>query len=233
MVSTDRYFDGREMLMVHNMFRREFMLATGLVERVFDGDDERIEIVISHLEFITNVLHTHHELEDHQVWPLLRQRCHSDLKNAICYARDQHAAIDRAAAELAGSLATWRRDASADSRSRVALALDTLLPVLLQHMDFEEQHVVPAMETYITQEEWNRMIQAAALDLPPTDLPLEFGMLMYEADPEIVEQVVWNMPEQLRLIIRQTAAHSFAKHARRVHGTTIPLRSNEIQEAIR
>lgn len=232
MLRTDRYFDGREMLMVHNMFRREFMLATGLVEQVIDGDGERIETVISHLQFITNILHKHHELEDRQVWPLLRRRCHDELKRDICHAQHQHAAIDWATADLVESLAAWRVDASADSRSRVALALSELVPVLLQHMDFEEQQVVPVMETYITQEEWDRLIQAAAADVPPVDMPLEFGMLMYEADPEVVERVVWNMPEQLRLVIRQTAAHSFAEHTRRVHGTDIPLRSNEIHEVI-
>jgi hypothetical protein len=96
-------------------------------------------------------------------------------------------------------------------------------------MDFEEQHVVPVMEKYITLGEWNQLIQAVAVDLVPVDMPLEFGMIMYEGDPEIVDVAVSNMPEELRPVIRQTAAQSFAEHATRVHGTATPLRSSEIR----
>jgi hypothetical protein len=95
-------------------------------------------------------------------------------------------------------------------------------------MDFEEQHVVPIMEKSITQAEWNQMIQAATVNLVPADVPLEFGMLMYEGDPEIVDLVVSNMPEELRPVIRQTAAQSYGEHATRVHGTATPVRSTEI-----
>ena len=85
------------------------------------------------------------------------------------------------------------------------------------------------MEKHITQTEWNKLLQAAAVDFLPADMPLEFGMMMYEAEPEVVELAVRNMPEQLRPVIRQTAAQSFAEHAMRVHGTATPLRSSEIR----
>src|SRR5262245_15370614 len=68
---TDQYFDAREMQMVHRMFRREFHLAPGLVRRVLEGDSERAETVVGHLEFMANILHTHHSFEDHRVWPAL------------------------------------------------------------------------------------------------------------------------------------------------------------------
>src|SRR5262249_16028538 len=123
----------------------------------------------------------------------------------------------------------WRLDAAPGPRAELVAALDRLLPILLQHMDFEEQHIVPIMEKYITLGEWNQLIQAEAVELAPVDMPLEFGMLMYEGDPEIVDLTVSNMPDDLRPIIRQTAARSFAEHAMRLHGTATPLRSTEIR----
>ena len=229
MIKADEYFDAREMQMLHKMFRREFLLAAGLVRRVAEGDGERASIVASHLEFMVNILHTHHNFEDRQIWPLLLDRCPDESIPNVCRTGDQHAAIDAAISEVAESLAAWRLDAASGAREELATALEKLLPILVEHMDFEEQHVVPVMEKYITLGEWNQLIQAAAVDLVPVDMPLEFGMIMYEGDPEIVDVAVSNMPEELRPVIRQTAAQAFAEHARRVHGTATPLRSSEIQ----
>jgi hypothetical protein len=42
------HFDGREMLMVHDVFRREFALMPALVRGVAVGDHNRAQIVRSH-----------------------------------------------------------------------------------------------------------------------------------------------------------------------------------------
>jgi iron-sulfur cluster repair protein YtfE (RIC family) len=230
-IGTERHFDAREMLMVHNMFRREFLLAAGLVRRVIEGDDERAKTVGGHLEFMTNALHTHHGFEDRLIWPMLRERCPEDAIPDIARVADQHAALESGIAEVTESLAAWRCDAAADPRDRLASALDRLLPNLLQHMDFEEEYVVPVMAKHITKQEWDTLLQVVAADLPAPDMPLEFGMMMYEAEPEIVELAVCNMPDEMRTAIRQTAAQSFAEHSRRVHGTATPLRSSEIRRS--
>ena len=65
-----------------------------------------------------------------------------------------------------------RLNAAAGSPERLGAALDKLLPILLQHVDFEEQHVVPTMEKSITEAEWNQMTQAATVNLAPADMPL-------------------------------------------------------------
>jgi hemerythrin-like domain-containing protein len=68
-------FDGREMLMVHDVFRREFALMPALVRGVAVGDRSRAQIVIDHIEFVSTVLHHHHSAEDQYTWPLLLDRC--------------------------------------------------------------------------------------------------------------------------------------------------------------
>ena len=54
------------------------------------------------------------------------------------------------------------------------------------------------------------------------------GMLMYEGDPEAIEQIVATMSADTGLVIRQSAAPAFTAHAQRVHGTATPPRSTEL-----
>jgi hypothetical protein len=57
---------------------------------------------------------------------------------------------------------------------------------------------------------------------PKNDLPLIFGMMMYEADPAVIKAVLANAPLPARLILPITAPRLYASHARRVHGTSTP-----------
>jgi hypothetical protein len=54
------------------------------------------------------------------------------------------------------------------------------------------------------------------------------GMLMYEGDPESVEQVIAAMPADAGHLVRPLAAPTFAAHSQRVHGTATPPRSTEL-----
>ena len=60
------------------------------------------------------------------------------------------------------------------------------------------------------------------------ELPLMFGMLMYEGDPEIIERALAAMPADARPVITALAPQTFAEHSRAVHGTPTPPRSTEL-----
>jgi hypothetical protein len=49
-VEEQLHFDGGEMLMVHDVFRREFALMPALVRGVAVGDHNRAQIVTDHIE---------------------------------------------------------------------------------------------------------------------------------------------------------------------------------------
>jgi hemerythrin-like domain-containing protein len=229
MACAGQFFDAREMYMLHRMFRREFSLMPRAVQSAGNGDQEHVETVAGHIVFVTTALHGHHEFEDAQVWPILLERGAVDIVPHVRHVQEQHEEIERAAAGLDESVTYWRDDATAGARERVSAALDRMLPVLLEHMRFEEENVVPVMEKCITLAEWSQMIQASAAEhLLPADMPLLFGMTMYEGDPEIVDAAIANMPEEIRSIIRQTAARAFAMHAEKIHGTATPQRSTDL-----
>jgi hemerythrin-like domain-containing protein len=229
MTGAEQFFDAREMYMLHRMFRREFSLMPQVVQSAGNGAQERVRTVAAHIGFVANALHGHHEFEDAQVWPILRERGAADVMQHVHHVEEQHGKIERAVAELGESVTYWRDDATAGARERVSAALDRMLPVLLEHMRFEEENVVPVMEKCITLAEWNQMIQDSATEhLAPEDMPLMFGMTMYEGDPEIVDAAISNMPAEIAPIIRRTAAQAFAMHAEKIHGTATPPRSTQL-----
>ncbi|GII54691.1 hypothetical protein Pth03_30800 [Planotetraspora thailandica] len=222
------YFDGREMLMIHDMLRREFGLMPSVIRGVAAGDRERAQVVAGHIQGIAAVLHHHHHGEDENVWPFLVKHVPDEVAPVVRLMEDQHEVIAKLGSEIDATLGAWLGDPTAEAREVLADALDRFLPPLKEHLGIEEECVVPLMEQHVTATEWNRMIQASAAEVDPEALPLAFGMLMYEGDPEIVDLAISNMPPEVAPVIRRVAAQAFAAHSELIHGTSTPPRSTEL-----
>jgi hypothetical protein len=227
-ITSEQFFDGREMLVVHTMFRREFGLMPELVRGVAAGDQHRMRIVAGHLVGVATALHHHHRAEDEHAWPFLLERGSEDVASIVQLMEIQHANIDELAAEVDVALKAWGEGAATAYRDALADVLERLVPVLDQHMRLEEERAVPLMEKFITAAEWSRMVQAGTAGIDLGDLTLGFGMLMYEGEPEVVDLAIAALPPETHAVIRQRAARAFASHSERVHGTATPPRSNEL-----
>jgi hemerythrin-like domain-containing protein len=227
--SVQRYFM-REMAMVHRMFRREFLLAPALVRRVNVEDARRVHSVAAHLRFISTTLRQHHSDEDRYAWPLLTRRAPAQLCEHVAAVTGQHRRVDAAQAQVDAQLRAWSCGASVESGERLASVLEQLTDMLFEHMDYEERHVVPLMETHISLDEWDQIVQTmmASSDRKHSDAVLVLGMTMYEGDKDIIAHTLARMHPKERAGIRLTAALSYAEHALDVHGTTTPPRSTEI-----
>ena len=142
---------------------------------------------------------------------------------------DQHERVATLGHEVDKALSVWRHNATAESRGALVDILNRLTPPLTGHLSDEENGVVPLMEQHLTADEWNEMVAKGAADADPEQLPLGFGMLMYECDPEIIDRAIASMPADARPVMRQLAAQAFADHSLRVHGTTTPPRSTELR----
>ena len=53
-------------------------------------------------------------------------------------------------------------------------------------------------------------------------------MLMYEGDPDSIDQAIASMPADTRPVIRQLAAQTFVAHSLLVHRSATPPRSTEL-----
>lgn len=213
--------DVRDMLVVHGALRREFRLAPGLVEGVADGDVARAAVVGPHVRLLLDLLHVHHHGEDELLWPLLLERAPEPLVPVVELMERQHEGIEATSEEIGAVLGRWTATAAAGDRDALARLLTDLHAALDEHLRAEEQHVLPLAEQHVTPAEWGRLAQEVK-KLPVRVLPIAFGMLMYEGDPEVVRLILAEAPAVPRLLLPHLAPRAYARYARRVHGTPTP-----------
>ncbi|SHP38906.1 hemerythrin domain-containing protein [Mycobacteroides abscessus] len=226
-------FRRSEMLIVHNVFRREFPLMPGLVRAVTDGDRDRAQIIRTHIALVTEALHHHHVFEDTNIWPLLRDRLGGSptaLLNQmeVSLMEDQHHDMAELIPHLDTALSAWSEDPSALSRYVLVDVIERLISVLSDHLRTEESLVVPLLEQHITAAEWNGLLRKQQSAGDPDALALALGMMIYEGDPEAVDQVIDNLPADMRVGIKKRAESTFAAHSQQVHGTATPPFSTDL-----
>jgi hemerythrin-like domain-containing protein len=214
--------DVRDMYMAHTALRREFRLLPQLIRDVAPGDTVRADVIGAHAELLCRVLHTHHAGEDVLLWPKLLRRGGEEVATIVPAMQEQHQAIDQAHAEAAGLLPAWR--CTGHGGEVLAHAFELLLTVLIEHMAMEEEYILPLCETHITAAEWKELGEHGMAALPKKDLPLAFGMAMYEGDPAVIQAVLAHAPLPVRLLVPMLGRRGYAAHAKRVHGTPTPAR---------
>jgi hemerythrin-like domain-containing protein len=214
--------DTSAMVCIHVFLRREFRLAAGVVRDVGVGQAGRAAVVADHLEFLTDFLHHHHTGEDRLLWPKLLERVPDELAPVVHLMESQHERVDALLQEIAALLPVWRREPAADHREWLAALLDTLYVALAEHLDAEEQRLLPLAARTVTQDEWAELGEAGVAGVPKSRLPLVLGMFQYEGDPAVVAQIVAEAPAVIRWLVPPLARRAFRKHALAVHGTTTP-----------
>lgn len=214
--------DTRVMPVLHSAFRREFRLAGPLVRDVAPGDTARAEVVAAHLELLGLMLHHHHDIEDRLLWPLLLERVPEELAPIVHLMESQHDHVARIGERLATELPQWRATAAEEVRDRVAAAYDELYVALAEHLDAEEQRLLPIAARAVSQEEWDRMGEEGRDSAPPGHRSLTFGMFAYEGDPEGLALMLADAPPPVRWLVPRLGRRAYRRHALRVHGTATP-----------
>ena len=214
--------DTRDMNLVHVFLRREFRLAAGVVRAVDDGDTDRARTVADHLEFLTTVLHNHHTSEDAVLWPRLLERVPEELAPIVHLMEAQHARVDTLLQEIQRVQAQWSTTARTVDRDELARLFDELYVALVEHLEAEEERLLPIAARNITEAEWNQLGEEGLKKLRKKDLPLALGMLQYEGDPEVVDEVVGKTPLLIRKIVPALSRRAFRRHALAIHGTATP-----------
>ena len=217
--------DTGDMFAVHTLFRREFGLSPGLVRAVAADDMPRTALVAHHIDLLSGLLNSHHAAEDKHLWPRLRVRGTQELASIALVMEEQHKAIHHGLLQVMDAVERWREGASAGARDALADAIAQLLPLMREHLAAEEERAVPFIQKCITAAEYSAMAREAIGHVPPRDLPVLFGMMMYEAAPAVIDAVVSRMPAEVQGSIRELAAKAYAAHARDLYGTATPPRA--------
>jgi hemerythrin-like domain-containing protein len=212
------YADTRNMYDVHIMFRREFGLLPDLLQSVAQGDEGRVNVISDHIKLMCHTVHHHHMAEDTVLWPLLLARAPKEVDPVVHLSEGHHQRIDTLLKEVETQVAVWNGGASDDA---LAVTLRELAVSLFEHMNLEERLVLPVVERHIFASEWEAMEQSSVAEIAPQDMPLLFGMAMYESSEGIV-------PEPVRADIAPVAPGVYADYAERLYGTRTPPRSTDI-----
>lgn len=222
LMHTEALVDTREMVLIHTFVRRELRLAAGVVRRVPALDRGRAEVVADHVGFLAEFLHHHHTVEDEFLWPVLLKRVPDGLAPIVHLMESQHEGLDALLTRLGAELGRWRASASADDRERLAATLDEAYVHVVEHLDAEEQRLLPLAARALTLAEWERLGVEGRRRSPRRHGPLILGMFRYEGDPEVFARMVAPIPAPVRRVLLWRAGRAFRRHAQLVHGTVTP-----------
>jgi hypothetical protein len=81
---------------------------------------------------------------------------------------------------------------------------------------------MPLVEACITQKEWAKIGKAAQRGTPLKDGPRLLGMLAYDGDPDVIQEMLGAVPAPMRGTVVKIGLRAYAKHATRVYGTPTP-----------
>ncbi len=214
--------DTSEMATIHTFFRREFRLAGGVVRGVPTGEVRRAREVSGHLEYVGRCLHHHHTAEDELAWPILLERVPGELAPIVTLMESQHERVDALLDDVTDLRGRWERTADAVTRDRLADVLDTLYAHLAEHLDAEEERMLPIAARTLTHEEWHAIGERARRQTPRSELFLTFGMFQHDGDPEVLARMLAKAPSPVRRLVPRLARRAFRRHALRIHGTATP-----------
>ena len=210
-----------EMVTIHSAFRRELRLAPALLRSVEHGDRLRANQVATHLDLLDRFLHHHHTIEDDMLWPKLLVRVPAEIAPIVELMESQHQSVADLLERATSVRAAWRKDADSAHGEALATLYQRLHDALVEHLDAEEQLVMPLVESCVTHKEWARIGKAAQRSTPVKDAPRMLGMLAYDGDPQVIHAMLGAVPGPLRGAVLRTGRRAYAKHAARVYGTQI------------
>ena len=214
--------DTSEMPAVHSFFRRELRLAGDLVRAVRDGDTARAKVVDDHLDLLGRALHAHHTGEDELLWPLLLQRVPDELAPVVRLMESQHHGIEAALHEVDALRPRWRAGAAAVDRDALAAQLDVLHGHLVEHMDAEEEHLLPIAAGAVSPAEWSALGDHARAHGRREEQMLVLGMIGHQADPVVFSRMIGSAPPPVRWVLTRLSRRAFRRHSLAVHGTATP-----------
>ena len=127
-----------------------------------------------------------------------------------------------ASRRVVADLARWRVGASETDREALAAGLDEVDAALVEHLAAEEEQLLPIAARHLTPAEWGQLGEEGMGGLKKRQLPLVFGMLQYQGDPEVIAMMLSHAPAPARLLMPFLAPRAFRRYATRVHGTATP-----------
>jgi hypothetical protein len=148
--------DTNDMPAVHRVFRQSFGAAPDLVSSAAGPDPARVELIGSYYFNVLEFLKVHHSGEDLLVYPKLRERA-PEASPLIDQMTAQHEDVQDKIAGSLSALSAWQSTGSPADGAALQTRLVELGRELDDHLDEEEEGLLPFCAAYLSEEEWGQL----------------------------------------------------------------------------
>ncbi len=210
--------DTREMIVVHNVFRRLIGDLPGLISGVTPGDRARAAILADTYTEVAIALHHHHTNEDELLWPTLMARVDAD-RGFVLRAEEQHERVDELITRGNTQVEAFRADPSAAHRDALVATIRELDAAICEHMADEERYILPLVEEHMSVAEWEELGERGRASIPKDRLLIQLGWILDGLSPAERKEFLHNMPFPARIAWRLLGKRAFGKEQRRVYGS--------------
>lgn len=177
-----RLCDTHDMVLVHRVFRREFGLLPAMIAKVSADDPVRAAVIGRHAREMLDSLHHHHDSEDELIWPKLRG--HKGIAPATADRMEaQHGAVAEILDTISPVLASWRQSGDPTTRTKLSGLFRRLNTAVVEHLDDEEQWVLPIVETTLTPAQWAAVGARSRTAMRKSRLVVFLGHILEDANP--------------------------------------------------
>jgi hemerythrin-like domain-containing protein len=208
--------DSRDMVAVHDMFRRQFRRLPELLAAVPVEDPARVRVVTDHAAFLTTILHAHHGGEDAVVWPRITARASAEDLALTATMLAQHERIDRALEDAATATAALAAEPSEQAREAAVAAVRAALPPIEEHLALEEAEVLRLIDRFLTQDEWAATAGHGMDSLPPEMFPVMFGMLLEDMGPQMYAIFSGPIPDEVIVPMTEAGPLAYGEYRARL-----------------
>jgi hypothetical protein len=209
--------DTREMVVIHNVFRRIFGDLPGLIRGVPNGDAIRAGVLADAFVEVATGLHHHHTNEDELLWPTLLERVQVE-RSFVLRAEEQHERVHELLERGHVRAASFRTDPSAEKREAFAATVADLDAALREHMADEEAYILPLVERHMTVAEWAQLGERGRASIPKDRLLVQLGWILEGVGPDERREFLAQLPIPARLAWRLVGRRKFEQERRRIYG---------------
>jgi iron-sulfur cluster repair protein YtfE (RIC family) len=209
--------DTREMVIIHDVFRRLFGDLPGLIREATAGDTVRAGVLADMYTELAGGLHHHHSGEDEMLWPLLLERVGAE-DAAVVNAEEQHQRLHDLLERAKPPVEAYRSTGSAAARDALATTVEELDAVLREHMSDEEQSVLPLVERHLSAAEWEALGERQRAGIPKDRLLIQLGWILDGLPAAERAAFLKKMPLAARIAWRLVGRRKFEQERRRAYG---------------
>lgn len=172
-------------------------------------------MVAEHLTLVLDGLHMHHTGEDEVLWPLLQVRA-APSTALVETMQHQHGVVDSRTEAIREHEAAWTQDPTPAGGERLAQLVEDLASALFEHLELEEREILPLVTCHIAVDEWRKLFEHGKGTMTPRQLPLMFGAVLEDADPDERARMLGQFPIPIALFLRTVGAWQYRRYIRRV-----------------